>query len=357
MKTDAIMDAIGKIDFTYVQEAEEYRAKNGSTGRRAARRGCGGYKRVLPIAACLALILGVGAYGLRYDRNAGAGAGGAAEDGSVDGAGAQVYDSAAKGDSAAESAAQKESGEDAGAGAEAFREEENVMETGTGGAQIYVNEITEVARTCYDIAGPVRTEYYSADALEDYYGTKLMPQTLPEDLRMSARLSETEKSSIYQEDAAADAGEITDAAANAGMAADLAENTDMPAEALPAGAAEESVTEFAVGYDGEGNVVDDNNRLCWQNADGTRSLVIAAHTVPAGEVVSFSQKDLRYSSIAGHEVILTHFTDAQEADNYLASYVKNGVTVTVESCGMTQEELLDVLEELLAEDDSHNRAE
>lgn len=350
MKTDAIMDAIGKIDLKYVQEAEEYRAENRSACRRsAARRSHGNYRKVLPIAACLALILGAGAYGLRYDRNAGAGAGGVPEEGSADRTGAAVYDSAA------ESAVQKESGEDSGA--EAFREEENVMETGTGGAQIYVNEITEVARTCYDIAGPVRTEYYSADALEDYYGTKLMPQTLPEDLRMSARLSETEKSSIYQEDAAADAGEITDAAANAGMAADLAENTDVPAEALPAGAAEESVTEFAVGYDGEGNVVDDNNRLCWQNADGTRSLVIAAHTVPAGEVVSFSQKDLRYSSIAGHEVILTHFTDAQEADNYLASYVKNGVTVTVESCGMTQEELLDVLEELLAEDDSHNRAE
>ncbi len=351
MKTDTIMDAIGKIDLKYVQEAEEYRAENGSAGRRSH----GSYRKVLSIAACLALILGAGAYGLRYDRNAGAGAGGVPEEGSVDRTGALVYDSAAKEDSAAESAVQKESGEDSGA--EAFREEENVMETGTGGAQIYVNEITEVARTCYDIAGPVRTEYYSADALEDYYGTKLMPQTLPEDLRMSVRLSETEKSSIYQEDAAADAGEITDAAANAGMAADLAENTDVPAEALPAGAAEESVTEFAVGYDGEGNVVDDNNRLCWQNADGTRSLVIAAHTVPAGEVVSFSQKDLRYSSIAGHEVILTHFTDAQEADNYLASYVKNGVTVTVESCGMTQEELLDVLEELLAEDDSHNRAE
>ncbi len=332
MKTDAIMDAIGEIDFKYVQEAEEYRAERNPGGRSAARSRSGGYKKLLPLAACLALALGAGAYGLRYGAGEGADAGGmsgAAEE-SVDMAGSAPMEGAA-----AESGGQKKSAEESGAGAmdagaadsgaEECREAENMMETGIAGEQVYVNEITEVTRTCYDIAGPVRTEYYSADALEDYYGTKLVPQTIPEDLRMSEDLSETKHAA---------------------------------AEDLSSGEAEAGTAPFAVGYDAEGNVVDDNNRLCWQNEDGTRSLVIAAYTVPAGEVLSFPQEDLKYSLIAGREVMLTHFADGQGADNYLAYYVKNGVTVTAESCGMTQEELLNVLWELLAEEPRlYNRAE
>ena len=76
MKTDAIMDAIGEIDFKYVQEAEEYRAESNPGGQSAARSRSGSYKKLLPLAACLALALGAGAYGLQYDAGEGADAGG-----------------------------------------------------------------------------------------------------------------------------------------------------------------------------------------------------------------------------------------------------------------------------------------
>lgn len=346
MNTDEIMDAIGKIDLKYVQEAETYHAAG--KGKRAVRYGR--YKRLLPAAACLALmIIGGGAYGL-WSAGGGAGAAGGADSGALE--------SAAE-DGASDAAAPAEDGaSDSYAAASG---------TNSAGERIYVNETAELAVACYDIAGPVRLEYYSAGALEEYYGVKIVPQNLPGDLTAAAGTldgTETEKARDDAEasetpkkeqlsagaEAAGASGETDASPADETVTSNVLDMAD--AEMLPG-----VEKEYTVGYDDEGNVLDDNNELGWQNDDGTRSLRIAARTVPAGEVVLLEQENLEYSQIAGYEVMLTHYQGEQGADCYLALYEKNGVTVTVKSCGMAQEELVDVLRELLADDASYNRAE
>lgn len=361
MNTDEMMDAIGKIDLKYVQEAEEYHAKK----RGGSAAWYGRYKRLLPAAACLALmIVGSGVYGLLSAGD------GADKSGGTDGVAMEsAADAGASDGGAVENAAEEAALEDAGA-SDLYA---NAPQNNAAGERIYVNEITEMTVASYDIAGPVRTEYYSAGELEEYYGTRIVPQKLPGDLTAAAGDFASDKQGVLRGDADLEAETSKDEQMSAGAgaagtpdaedaaSADGAETSDvsdMAAETDKTScAAEESATGYAVGYDDEGNVVDDNNELCWQNKDGTRSLAVAARTVPAGEVVLLEQKDLEYSQIAGCEVMLTHYRDAQGADCYLALYEKGGVTVTVSSRGMTQEEVVSVLFELLAEDASYNRTE
>lgn len=351
MNTDEMMDAIGKIDLKYVQEAEEYHAKK--SGGSAAWYGR--YKRLLPIAACLALVIvGSGVYGLLSAGD------GADKSGGADGAAMEsAADAGASDGGAMENAAEEPAPGDAGASdLYAYSSQNNAA-----GERIYVNEITEMAVACYDIAGPVRTEYYSAGELEEYYGTRIVPGKLPGDFIAADGAFASEETAGLRGEPDTGAGtpvkeNMADKAEEDGAPAGAADMTaDVVETDKTSGAAVESAAGYAVGYDGEGNVVDDNNELCWQNKDGTRSLKIAARTVLAGEVVLLEQKDLEYSQIAGCEVMFTHYQDAQGADCYLALYEKGAVTVTVSSSGMTQEEVVSVLEELLAEETPYNQTE
>ncbi len=334
MRTDDLIDAIGEIDASFVQEAETWR-------RPAKKRFRAG--RFLPVAACLALLFG-GALALwKTGKHAGDGMSGGMESADVDGEDsadavdmgaedgfaadpgeAQDADAQAGAAGGAGAEAQDASAQDGSSGASANVQgsgEEGLLDAGnapgraegtpsnaTGGAMeesilaeedsapICVNEIQEIQVSNIDIAAADRVEVYTAEGLEGYYGVRVIPEKLPRGL-------------------------------------------------TPVFGAEES---FSVGYDREGKVIYDNNELGFSGASGGRTLRIAVRTVDAGEIVSFADSDLVSSSIYGTEAVIGHYMDGDK-ELYLVLFEKGGVRFTVQSENLKEAEVLGLLDGLLGQ--------
>lgn len=312
MKIDDLLDAVGKIDPVYIEEAEKTRFVR---HRRA--------KYWVPAAACAALLILGGSFGLwRLDNGAAdmaesageaAGAADAAEStgeaaGAADAAesAGETADMAQNSADAADAAA---SGEEAAAaeGTAPRNDEETVngatpeyaedLEPETAETIWKVNEVDELQTAVACGAAPASVEYYTAEELETYYGIRILPETLPGDYALE----------------------------------DAAEK------------------KYTVGYGSDGSVIEDNCTLLFHDTHGGE-LRISARTVDMGEMTSFADTKLAVSVIGGNKVTVGHYRTGNgggESGGYLAVYEKDGVTVTVEGIAMKEADFKNVLESLL----------
>lgn len=317
MRIEELTDAIGAIDFRFVEEAEQWRG-----AKKRLPRFC----TLIPLAACLCLAV-YGTYGLLSRGGAaepGEGAGGAkltaeqaeeadgmkAADNAREGAGQDMGGSARASGSLADSAesagGQKAetggTGSAVGQGTDGAAADSVEMDAGGeqtadgGGMQIRVNEVKTFSSTIYDIAAPERVEWFSASELARYYGTVVVPERLP-----------------------------------AGL---VPKNAD---EAC-----------YAVAYDAKDQVADDNNTLNFSDDNSGRTLDISVRTVEqAGEVISFADAGLEISLVNGREVTIGHYRGRDGEDCFLAIFDVGSVMFTVQSRNLTEAELVGILAGLM----------
>lgn len=292
MRVEDLAEAMGEIDPVYVQEAERWNAAQQTGSEKIGHRLTRGMQR-FPVAACFCImvagsILGIWSYGNSRS-----------EDGTAGG-----MESAAenRADIAEESAATDSAGMTEG-NAEAGSTDiaKDAAETESGGyeieeTQIIIHEVEELSATYYDIAGPVTEQYFTAEELEAYYGVRFLPNILPKGLPTIGELHQ----------------------------------------------------EYAIAYGEDGEVLCDNIKIAFVGGD--RELTIALRTKESGEVIAFAEPDLEASVIAGRNVTIGHYrvgNGTTEEDGYLAIFEKGGVTFTLQSRNLSEEEILSVLTDLV----------
>ena len=157
------------------------------------------------------------------------------------------------------------------------------------------NDISEVKSIVYDMEEPYKIASYNAAELEEYFGTKICPASIPEDLELSG-----------DKDA------------------------------------------YHVGYDEDGNVVDDNNELIYSDESGKRTLKIGVRTTESGIVTRFADENLTTSVMNAITVTAGRYRTGQAgAENYIAIFEREGIIFTIESFGLTEKEFTTVIEELV----------
>lgn len=318
MKIDQIIDAIGKIRPEYVKEAEQWEPEKKSGNGTEKRPLPWKLKRLLPLAACLALVVLGSSYGI-WQYNSGYSADTstaesmemaqeeAAEDVEEDGMESAEGQTGGMGSAEGQKTDGMEEAEEAagstgsapadGAAPESAANANDAQEQ-TGETKIKINEVNELSTSIACGSAPARQEFYTAKELERYYGVTILPEQLPEDLTLS----------------------------------------------------EDGEQNYHVAYNEEDKVMDDNNRLTYQNRNGSRKLEITVWTVEMGEITGFANDNLKKSQILGHEVTIGHFkngTAGQETDGYLAVFEKSDVNFSVQSYGLTEDEFILALTELI----------
>ena len=164
--------------------------------------------------------------------------------------------------------------------------------------------------------GYEQEERMSAEELEQYYGVTVFPKNLPESLVAYAEEHDTDtayvQSSIQPLDGEKEKNQTT--------------------------------AERSIYYNKDHQVVDDNNTFLYESEDGNRSLEIGVRTTESGIITEFGDDDLKTSVINNREVTIARL--AAEDECYLAIFTKKGVTFTIQTKNLTEEELLMVLREL-----------
>lgn len=334
MRVEELIDAIGAIDPVYVREAEEWRHRQTFLYRNR--------KVLLPLAACLGLIVLGSAYGLF--RNGGlfgdkGMSGGAGMESAADAGAGMDAGAAAPEDAAAQPA--EEMAEDAGindadeavqsadaAGAADVNGKTGEAEAGEGAAagsasdaagnagpdqasgadrsesggpdretHVVINEVAELRSEIYCMPGPASSQYLPPEELAAYYGVEVLPKELPEGYEL----------------------------------------TDVPAEG------------YAIAYDEKGHLLDDHIRLFYENADTGGRFTLSVRTTESGEIISFADDALPVSLISGNEATIGHYTEgtgAAQKDAFLALFEKEGVQFAVQADGMDGNTFLAVLEAL-----------
>ena len=294
-KTDWI-DVIGKIDPAYVKEAEQW-SKVAQKKRNL--------KHFTAMAACVCVLL-AGAV-VSFDlwvqnKDTGAETESAVAEGMNEGA-----------------SAKNERNDIAIATAEEEQTEEvevtSVEESADANEQITINEVSELTTVAIDM-GYEQEERMSAEELEQYYGVTVFPKNLPESLVAYAEEHDTDtayvQSSIQPLDGEKEKNQTT--------------------------------AERSIYYNKDHQVVDDNNTFLYESEDGNRSLEIGVRTMESGIITEFEDDDLKTSVINNREVTIARL--AAEDECYLAIFTKEGVTFTIRTKNLTEEELLMVLREL-----------
>ena len=285
MKREQWEDAVGKIDPAYVREAEQWK----KLSRRAFLT-----KRVLPMAACICVLLTGAALGWNH-----------------------LFDGGSTGDTcgvemAAENQADRpESAQDTTAEAEDEKENtktfveneaETAQDTAAGSVEslqggkegqeddIFINSVDQLKTICIDV-GADHEKHFGAEKAQEYYGVKVLPEQIPEGLNVSEKPS------------------------------------------------------FTVAYSKSGEVVLDNNTFSWRSGDGSMQLDVNVRTVDSGTITGVEEDDLKVSRINGTEVDILQYT-GEDMAYYVAIFEKDGVDFTVSSVNLTEEAFLTVLQEL-----------
>ena len=294
-KTDWI-DVIGKIDPAYVKEAEQW--------SKAAQKKKN-LKHFTAMAACVCILL-AGAV-VSFDlwvqnKDTGAETESAVAEGMNEGASAKNE----RNDTAIATAEEEQTEE---------VEVTSVEESADANEQITINEVSELTTIAIDV-GYGQEERMSAEELEQYYGVTVFPKNLPENLVAYAEEHDTDTA--------------------------YAENTTQSLS----GQKEEKQTSDtrSIYYNKDHQVVDDNNTFLYESEDGNRSLEIGVRTTESGIITEFEDDDLKTSVINNREVTIARL--AAEDECYLAIFTKEGVTFTIRTKNLTEEELLMVLREL-----------
>lgn len=288
MKREQWEDAVGKIDPAYVREAEQWK----KLSRRAFLT-----KRVLPMAACICVLLTGAAFGWN-----------------------RLFDGGSTGDTcgvemAAENQADRpESAQDTAAEAEDEKENtktfiedeaETAQDTAAGSVEslqggkegqedaIFINSVDQLKTICIDI-GADHEKHFGAEKAQEYYGVKVLPEQIPEGLNVPEKLV------------------------------------------------------FTVAYSKSGEVVLDNNTFSWKSEDGSMQLDVNVRTVDSGTITGVEEDDLKASKINGTDVDILQYTGENVAC-YVAIFEKDGVDFTISSVNLTEEAFLPVLQELCGE--------
>lgn len=294
-KTDWI-DVIGKIDPTYVKEAEQW-----SKAAQKKRN----LRHFTAMAACVCVLL-AGAV-VSFDlwvqnKDTGAETESAVAEGMNEGASAKNE----RNDTAIATAEEEQTEE---------VEVTSVEESADANEQITINEVSELTTVAIDM-GYEQEERMSAEELEQYYGVTVFPKNLPESLVAYAEEHDTDtayvQSSIQPLDGEKEKNQTT--------------------------------AERSIYYNKDHQVVDDNNTFLYESEDGNRSLEIGVRTMESGIITEFEDDDLKTSVINNREVTIARL--AAEDECYLAIFTKEGVTFTIRTKNLTEEELLMVLREL-----------
>lgn len=296
MKREQWEDAIGKIDPAYVREAEQWK----KLSRRAFL-----VKRVLPMAACICVLLTGAAFGWNYLFDGGSTgdtcgvemAAGSPADRS-ESAQAETADA---GDERENTKTSVEDEEEAAQTTTAENVQDKTTESAEslqGGKEgqeddIFINSVDQLNTVCIDI-GADHEEQFGAEQAQEYYGVKVLPEQVPEGLDFSKEQT------------------------------------------------------FTVAYSKSGEVVRDENTFSWRSEDGSMQLDVNVRTVDSGMITEVYEDDLKVSKINGTEVNILQYT-GEDVAGYVAIFEKEGVTFTVSSKNLTEEAVLAVLQELCGE--------
>lgn len=294
-KTDWI-DVIGKIDPAYVKEAEQW-----SKAAQKKRN----LKHFTAMAACVCILLAgaVVSFDLWVQNKD---------------TGAETESAVAEGINEGTSA-KNERNDTAIATAEEEQTEEvevtSVEESADANEQITINEVSELTTVAIDV-GYGQEERMSAEELEQYYGVTVFPKNLPESLVAYAEEYDTDtayvQSSIQPLDEEKEKNQTS--------------------------------AERSIYYNKDHQVVDDNNTFLYESEDGNKSLEIGVRTTESGIITEFEDDDLKTSVINHQDVTIARLVAEEEC--YLAIFTKEGVTFTIRTKNLTEEELLMVLREL-----------
>lgn len=294
-KTDWI-DVIGKIDPAYVKEAEQW-----SKAAQKKRN----LRHFTAMAACVCILL-AGAV-VSFDlwvqnKDTGAETESAVAEGMNEGASAKNE----RNDTAIATAEEEQTEE---------VEVTSVEESADANEQITINEVSELTTIAIDV-GYGQEERMSAEELEQYYGVTVFPKNLPESLVAGAEEHDTDTAYV--------------------------QSSIQPLD----GEKEKNQTsaERSIYYNKDHQVVDDNNTFLYESEDGNKSLEIGVRTTESGIITEFEEDDLKTSVIDHQEVTIARL--AAEEECYLAIFTKEGVTFTIRTKNLTEEELLMVLREL-----------
>ena len=299
-KTDWI-DVIGKIDPAYVKEAEQW--------SKAAQKKKN-LRHFTAMAACVCILL-AGAV-VSFDlwvqnKDTGTETESAVAEGINEGTSAKNE----RNDTAIATAEEEQTEEEQTEEVEVT----SVEESADANEQITINEVSELTTVAIDV-GYGQEERMSAEELEQYYGVTVFPKNLPESLVAYAEEYDTDTA--------------------------YAQSSIQPLD----GEKEKNQTsaERSIYYNKDHQVVDDNNTFLYESEDGNRSLEIGVRTTESGIITEFEDDDLKTSVINHRDVTIARL--AAEDECYLAIFTKEGVTFTIRTKNLTEEELLMVLREL-----------
>ena len=294
MKTDDLLDALGEADPTYIQEAEDVRYLG-------ARK-----KHFMQMAACVALLLIGGSYGM-WQQYENATHTDVAKTESAETA--DTYEAVASdGDMTSDAAAPDgtaESAEDYEAAAQSTAGDGNGIQEAAqpesaAGIDWYFNEVEELQTSIACGAEAAKTVSLTEEQLQNYYGIKVIPDVIPDGY------VQTDEEKTYQ-----------------------------------------------IGYDADGNVIDDNCVMRYENSETAGWFTIRARSTDIGEMTSYVSGGLKPMTVSGVKVTAAHYPAGSSGgtftDGYLATYKKNGVTVNVQSEGLSRDEFCALVENLLAE--------
>ena len=260
----------------------------------------------MQMAACVALLLIGGSYGMwqQYEnathtdvaKTESAETADTYEAAASDG---DMTSDAAAPDGTAESAEEYEAAAQSTAG-DGNGIQEAAQPESVAGLDWYFNEVEELQTSIACGAVAAKTVSLTEEQLQNYYGIKVIPDAIPDGY------VQTDEEKTYQ-----------------------------------------------IGYDADGNVIDDNCVMRYENSETAGWFTIRARSTDMGEMTSYVSGGLKPMTVSGVKVTAAHYPAGSSGgtftDGYLATYKKNGVTVNVQSEGLSRDEFCALVENLLAE--------
>lgn len=274
-------DLIGKIDPVYIEEAEQW---NKAAQKKTRRR------HFVSMAACICILLitAIASFDLFFPKKEAPAEMAANPESAADtdqtilNEAAPASEKTDKNDSSTPEQV-KESDDISTSGQTA------VSEYASASEQININEINSLKCLAIDINIDHDADL-SGNEMEEYYGVKIFPESLPADL------------------------------------------------------ADESLT-GKLYYNDKNQVIADNNVFEYRDPDGKKYLQIGVRTTESGEIIQFADDGLAASVINGTCVTIAKITDEKQ-ECYTAVFEKDKVKFTIQTKNLTLDELLSILREL-----------
>lgn len=274
-------DLIGKIDPVYIEEAEQW---NKAAQKKTRRR------HFVSMAACICILLitAIASFDLFFPKKEAPAEMAANPESAADtdqtilNEAAPASEKTDKNDSSTPEQV-KESDDISTSGQTA------VSEFASASEQININEIDSLECLAIDMNIDHDADL-SGNEMEEYYGVKIFPESLPADLT-----DENLTGKLY--------------------------------------------------YNDKNQVIADNNVFEYRAPDGKKYLQIGVRTTESGEIIQFADDGLAASVINGTCVTIAKITDEKQ-ECYTAVFEKDNVKFTIQTKNLTPDELLSILREL-----------